>query len=142
MPSPHSETGSETVSLQNCHVNGLLDEYFLKTDMFPSFINSIIAQETRAELTVQETVATLLRATAMKRFSIAKSKLTKIVSEIDHRSDDDEEGANQPANDDDFDGVSSVELQELFRTVGKEVVDAQNRSTNRSGRRIASTLTY
>jgi len=116
---------------------GLLDEYFLETDMFPSFSNNKIARETRAELTVQETVATLLRATAMKRFSIAKSKLTKIVSEMDLRDGDGDGDENESAINDDFTDVSSEELQELFQTVGQEVVEAQKslyeaeRSTDR-----------
>ncbi|KAL7527545.1 hypothetical protein ACHAXR_004008, partial [Thalassiosira sp. AJA248-18] len=133
---PSSEVDTEAnVGARNGHKNGLLDEYFLQTDMFPSFTNSKIAQETRAELTVQETVASLLRASAMKRFLSAKSKLSKIVSEMDRR-DGDEEG-NPPTADNDFDDVSPDELQELFRKVGNEVVDAQKslyeseRSTDR-----------
>lgn len=120
-----SEEDESEASAKNGDI-GLLDEYFLETDMFPSFTNSSIAKETRAELTVQETVAVILRATAMKRFSTAKSKLTKVISEMECRDDaDDEEDGNQPNDNDDFIGVSSEELQELFRMVGNEVVDAQ-----------------
>lgn len=115
---------------------GLLDDYFLENEMFPSASNNTIIQETRAELTVQETVATLLRATAMKRFASAKSKLTSIVSEMDRQLLNDGEDDYQP-NDNDFDDVSSDELQELFLSVGNEVVEAQkslyesDRSTDR-----------
>ena len=119
--------------------NGLLDDYFLKTDMFPSLTNNTIAKETRAELTVQETVASLLRATAMKRFSLAKSKLAKVVNEMDRREDSnaDEDGDNKVAMDNEFSEVSSDDLQELFLKIGNEVVDSQQslydaeRSTDR-----------
>jgi len=117
--------------------NGLLDEYFLETDMFPSFVNSTIAKETRAELTVQETVATLLRATAMKRFSLAKSKLNEIVTEMDRRENSDDAENHDLIVNNEFNGVSSEDLQDLFHTVGNEVVDAQKslyeseRSTDR-----------
>jgi hypothetical protein len=36
--------------------SGSLDEYFLETDMFPSFTNNTFATETRAELTVYEEI--------------------------------------------------------------------------------------
>ena len=106
------------------------NEYFLGTDMFPSFGNSTIAKETRAELTVQET-------TAMKRFSLAKSKLKDIVAEIDRRENLDDAENHDLALNKVFDSVPSEELQDLFRTVGNEVVDAQKslyeseRSTDR-----------
>ena len=136
--SSHVETQSETAA-EIGHINGLLDEYFLETDMFPSFTNSKIAQETRAELTVQETVATILRATAMKRFSNAKSKLTRIVYEMDRRLGD--EGGNELAESD-LDDVSSDELQELFLKLGSETVDAQKSlyETERSTDRVNSHL--
>eukprot|EP00579_Thalassiosira_antarctica_P022530 CAMPEP_0201989896 /NCGR_PEP_ID=MMETSP0904-20121228/93091_1 /ASSEMBLY_ACC=CAM_ASM_000553 /TAXON_ID=420261 /ORGANISM="Thalassiosira antarctica, Strain CCMP982" /LENGTH=444 /DNA_ID=CAMNT_0048544137 /DNA_START=21 /DNA_END=1355 /DNA_ORIENTATION=- len=136
--SSHVETQGETAA-EIGHINGLLDEYFLETDMFPSFTNSKIAQETRAELTVQETVATILRATAMKRFSNAKSKLTTIVYEMDRRLGD--EGGNELTNND-FDDVSSDELQELFLKLGSETVDAQKSlyETERSTDRVNSHL--
>jgi hypothetical protein len=117
--------------------NGSLDEYFLDTDMFPSFTNNTITTETRAELTVQETVATLLRATAMKRFASAKSKLTRIVNEMDHRANDDAKIVNFVVASNEFSGLPPDELQELFKRVGNEVVDAQRslyeseRSTDR-----------
>jgi hypothetical protein len=116
------------------NTNGLLDEFFLETDMFPSFDNNKITKETRAELTVQESISTLLRASAMKRFSIAKENLTRIVHEMDRRGVDDEGGK---VSKHDFDGVSSEELQTLFEKVGNEVVEAQRslydseRSTDR-----------
>jgi hypothetical protein len=126
-------------SSDNNVINGLLDEYFLETDMFPSFGNNKITKETRAELTVQETISTLLRASAMKRFVSAKEKLTKIVHEMGYRNrsddDDDMHLANKQLND--FDNVSSEELQTLFERVGNEVIEAQrslydsDRSTDR-----------
>eukprot|EP00578_Thalassiosira_sp_NH16_P001150 CAMPEP_0181140806 /NCGR_PEP_ID=MMETSP1071-20121207/35495_1 /TAXON_ID=35127 /ORGANISM="Thalassiosira sp., Strain NH16" /LENGTH=1447 /DNA_ID=CAMNT_0023227771 /DNA_START=205 /DNA_END=4549 /DNA_ORIENTATION=+ len=121
------------------HIQGLLDEYFLETDMFPSFSNNRIAMETRPELTVQETVATLLCASSMKRFSVAKSRLTKIVSEIDRRECDEDQNE---IPDDDFFGVSSDELQEMFRKVGNEVVEAQQSlyDSERSSDRVNSHL--
>ncbi|KAL3781373.1 hypothetical protein ACHAW5_003929 [Stephanodiscus triporus] len=112
--------------------NGLLDEFFLETDMFPSSDNNKITKETRAELTVQESISTLLRASAMKRFSVAKEKLTRIVREMDRRGVDDEDGTLSK-----HDGISSEELQALFENVGNEVVEAQRslydseRSTDR-----------
>ena len=136
--SPQAEIQSDSSTVQDQNIrNGLLDEYFLETDMFPSFGNSTIAKETRAELTVQETVATLLRATAMKRFSLAKSKLNEIVAEMDRREISDDTENHELAANNEFDSVSSEELQELFHTVGNEVVDAQKslyeseRSTDR-----------
>ena len=131
-----AETGGDTTARNGHMTYGILDEYFLETDMFPSLTNSKIAKETRAELTVQETVATILRATAMKRFSHSKLKLTKVVSEMDRRDNNDEDGS-QLAIDNEFDGVSSDELQELFQKMGNEVLDAQKslyeaeRSTDR-----------
>ena len=128
-----AEVESRTVSSSDL-VNGLLDEYFLETDIFPSSDNNKITRETRAELTVQETISTLLRASALKRFSIAKEKLTRIVHEIDRRSGEDEDGKLAKH---DFDGVSSDELQTLFEKVGNEAVEAQRslydseRSTDR-----------
>mmetsp|Transcript_30081 Transcript_30081/g.63791 ORF Transcript_30081/g.63791 Transcript_30081/m.63791 type:complete len:616 (+) Transcript_30081:145-1992(+) len=136
-----TESDTETVAEDDQINYGLLDEYFLETDMFPSFSKNSIAKETRAELTVQETVATLLRATAMKRFSTAKSKLTQIVSEMD-RQDGDEDGDDQLAEDNDSVDISSDELQELFLKVGNEVVDAQKSlyDTERSSDRVNSHL--
>lgn len=87
-------------------------------------------------MTVQETVATLLRATAMKRFAIAKSKLTRIVTEMDRRESGDATSVNLAASND-FSDLSPDELQELFLKVGHDVVDAQRslyeseRSTDR-----------
>ena len=99
---------------------GLLDGFFrVDTDMFPSFSNSVIAHETRAELTVQETVATLLHATAMKRFALAKSKLQSIVEEMDRRLMDEETFSS------DSSAISSKELEEQWINVGNEVVEAQ-----------------
>jgi hypothetical protein len=119
---------------RNDHVYGLLDEYFLETDMFPSFDNNKITKEARAELTVQETITTLLRASAMKRFSMAKEHLTKIFNEMDRRGCDDEA---EKLVKNDFDGVTSDDLELLFERVGNEVVEAQRslyeaeRSTDR-----------
>ena len=105
---------------------GILDVFFLDdSDLFPSFSSSKIAQETRAELTVQETVAALLRATAMKRFSTAKSTLTDIVYEMDRRENEDYVGRDTDAPDDGFAAISSDDLQEMFIKVGSEVVSAQ-----------------
>jgi len=139
--SQQARTQGETTVAKSGHATiGLLDEFFMEiADMFPTLTNSTIARETRAELTVQETVATLLRATSIKRFAIAKSKLSKIVSEMDRRLDS-EEGDDDKANDNTpsgFDDVTAEELQELFQTAGNEVVDAQkslyesDRSTDR-----------
>jgi len=115
-------TQSETIEENQL---GVLDVYFLDdNDLFPSFSNSKIGQETRAELTVQETVAALLRATAMKRFSTAKSALTEIVNEMDRRENEEEGGKDMP-DDDDFGAISSEDLQEMFMKVGSEVVSAQ-----------------
>ena len=126
--SQQARTQGETTVAKSGHATiGLLDEFFMEiADMFPTLTNSTIARETRAELTVQETVATLLRATSIKRFAIAKSKLSKIVSEMDRRLDS-EEGDDDKANDNTpsgFDDVTAEELQELFQTAGNEVVDA------------------
>jgi hypothetical protein len=133
-----AEVESRTVSSNHC-INGLLDEYFLETDIFPCSNNSKITKETRAELTVQETISTLLRASAMKRFSIAKEKLTLIVHEIDRRSGEGEDGKLAR---NDFDGVSSDELQILFEKVGNEVVEAQRSlyDSERSSDRVNSHL--
>lgn len=115
---------------------GSLDEYFLETDMFPSFTNNTITSETRAELTVQETVAILLRATAMKRFARAKSKLARIVHEMDLRAYNDTKSVNLVASND-LSELTPDELQELFLKVGKDTVEAQRslyeseRSTDR-----------
>ena len=133
---PIPDNNADDVILDRSIQNGSLDEYFLDTDMFPSFTNNTITSETRAEMTVQETVATLLRATAMKRFAIAKSKLTRIVTEMDRRESGDATSVNLAASND-FSDLSPDELQELFLKVGHDVVDAQRslyeseRSTDR-----------
>lgn len=133
---PIPDNNADDVILDRSIQNGSLDEYFLDTDMFPSFTNNTITSETRAEMTVQETVATLLRATAMKRFAIAKSKLTRIVTEMDRRESGDATSVNLAASND-FSDLSPDELQELFLKVGNDVVDAQRslyeseRSTDR-----------
>lgn len=139
--SPQTETtNDETVAESNLHTpNGSLDDFFLEEpDMFPSFTNSAIADETRAELTVQETVASLLCATAKKRFAIAKSKLTNIVSEMDRRLSDDDGGkGGKEIVKNELADISPDELQELFERVGNVVLDAQRslyeaeRSTDR-----------
>ena len=119
-----TETKIRTSKTSKCsrHVMGCLDEYFLAAeDVFPSFCKSRIAQETRAELTVQETVASLLRATAMKRFYSAKSKLSMIVLEMDHR----ENLVRYKPSDNVLSRVSLEKLQELFTKIGSEVIDAQ-----------------
>ena len=136
---PSQVDDQSTSSSSDNNINGLLDEYFLETDIFPSFGNNKITKETRAELTIQETISTLLRASAMKRFVSAKEKFTKIVHEMDYRNlsddDDDMHLANKQLND--FDNVSSEELQTLFERVGNEVIEAQrslydsDRSTDR-----------
>lgn len=103
---------------------GILDEFFVDDhDLFPSFSNSKIAKETRAELTVQETVAALLRATAMKRFSTAKIALSEIVEEMDRRGN--MEGDTDMPDDSDLGMMPSEELEEMFIKVGSEVVSAQ-----------------
>lgn len=103
---------------------GILDEFFVDDhDLFPSFSNSKIAKETRAELTVQETVAALLRATAMKRFSTAKIALSEIVEEMDRRGNT--EGDTNMPDDSDLGMIPSEELEEMFIKVGSEVVSAQ-----------------
>jgi len=102
--------------------SGTLDEYFFDADdLFPSSKRNPITDETRAELTVQETVATLLRATAMKRFSIAKSKFATVVYEMDRRC-----CSNQTAEaENELKDMSSEELDELFRKLGHVVTEAQ-----------------
>lgn len=113
-PDPFAQSAGDSLDL------GLLDGFFqVDTDMFPSFSNSVIAHETRAELTVQETVATLLHATAMKRFALAKSKLQSIVEEMDLRL------MNEETLSSDLSAISSEELEEQWLNVGNEVVEAQ-----------------
>lgn len=116
---------------------GSLETYFMDAShLFPSFRKTRIAEETRAELTVQETVATLLRATATKRFLSVKRQLAKIVFEMDRRGDSGGE-EDQLSFDEDFSTTSSEELQELFDSVALEVMEAQqslyeaDRSTDR-----------
>lgn len=123
-------------SRQTSNGIGSLEIYFMDAShMFPSFRKSKIAEETRAELTVQETVATLVRATAIKRFSTVKRRLAKIVLEIDKRADS--SGDTEKNFDKDFSTTSSEELQDLFESVALEVMEAQqslyeaDRSTDR-----------
>ncbi len=118
------ETSNHELSNEDdiIEASGVLDEYFFDADdLFPSFKRNAIADETRAELTVQETVATLLRATAMKRFSIAKSKFATVVYEMERRdcSDQITEATNELKN------MTYDELDELFRKLGHEVTEAQ-----------------
>ena len=120
---PQTETAQSKAVEENHH--GILDIYFLDdNDLFPEFSNNVIGQETRAELTVQETVAALLRATAMKRFSTTKATLTEIVNEMDRRENE-AEGGKDMLDDGDLWAISSEELQEMFMKVGSEVVSAQ-----------------
>ena len=129
----------ENVSAQHIAGDkGSLDEYFLDaSDLFPSFGNTKIEKETRAELTVQETVATLLRASSINRFSSVKSKLAKIVFEMDRRADADSEQERQSFFDEEFTDTSREDLQEMFEHVAMEAMDAQmalyesDRSTDR-----------
>ncbi|KAL3799555.1 hypothetical protein HJC23_008682 [Cyclotella cryptica] len=139
-----SEEGSDVLppvqkKSVNCtgSVGGSLEEYFLEAShLFPSFSNNRIADETRAELTVQETVATLLRASAIKRFLSVKARLKKIVYEMDHRAESSGE-QQQAFFDEEFSTTSSEELRELFERVAMEVMEAQmslyesDRSTDR-----------
>ena len=123
------------------HISGTLDEYFLdQPDMFPSFTKNEISQETRHELTVQETMATILRANAMKQFTRAKSKLATVVSEIEHRSNIDED--NQMLADNELQELSFEELQELFLKTGSDVTEYQQKiyELDRSTDRINSHL--
>jgi hypothetical protein len=134
-----TEEGEENDSSDT--IKGMLDEYFLDADdLFPSFNQNKIATETRAELTVQETVATLLRATATKRFATAKAKFSSVVNEMDRRVNEetvDTQQRPQSPNDGDFADLSSEELQDLFEILGTEVMEAQkslyesDRSTDR-----------
>jgi hypothetical protein len=116
---------------------GYLEPYFLEAShLFPSFEKNKIADETRAELTVQETVATLLRASAIKRFLSIKARLAKVVTELDRRT---EAGGTeqQPKPDEEFNNLSLEEMQDLFESVAMEVMEAQrslyesDRSTDR-----------
>ena len=125
--------------------NGHLETYFMDANhLFPSFkLESKIAVETRAELTVQETVATLLRATAIKRFLSVKSRFAKIVTEIDCR----EELRNRQQEehefyDKDFSDTSYEELQDLFDSVAMEVMEAQRSlyESDRSADRVNAHL--
>ena len=130
-----------TVRPASRYGRGHLETYFMDAKhLFPSFKESKIAVKTRAELTVQETVATLLRATAIKRFSSVKARFAKIVIEMDHRAesnDTEQQHEQQQFFDADFSNTSDEELQELFESVGKEVMEAQlslyesDRSTDR-----------
>lgn len=145
--SPQAEIANdETVAAESAlHApNGSLDDFFLEEpDMFPSFTDSVIADETRAELTVQETVATLLCATAKKRFAIAKSKLTNIVSEMDRRlTDGDGNEGESKLSGNEFADAPPDELQDLFSRVGNEVLDAQRSlyEAERSADRVNSHL--
>lgn len=134
-----TEEGEENDSSDT--IKGMLDEYFLDADdLFPSFNQNKIATETRAELTVQETVATLLRATATKRFATAKAKFSSVVNEMDRRVNEetvDTQQRPQSPKDGDFADLSSEELQDLFEILGTEVMEAQkslyesDRSTDR-----------
>ncbi|KAL7550395.1 hypothetical protein ACHAWF_013636, partial [Thalassiosira exigua] len=144
--SPQSKTEQELESeaTEGCHMNGLLDEYFLDTEIFPSVTSNDIARETRAALTVQETVAALLRATAMKRFSIAKSRLAEIANEIDRRDATNEEGSSDEdhVTGNGYSDLSSEELNSLFQEVGSEAVEAQKSlyESERSSDRVNSHL--
>ena len=142
IPDPSNSSGDHhnTEKPTSIYGKGHLETYFMDANhLFPSFKESKIAVETRAELTVQETVATLLRATAIKRFSSVKAKFSKIVFEMDHRaaSDDTEQLERQQFFDEDFSNTSDEELRDLFESVGKEVMEAQlslyesDRSTDR-----------
>lgn len=132
-----SFTTDESGNQHHSEGKGSLETFFMNAmHMFPLFHKSEIAKETRAELTVQETVATLLRATAIKRFLSVKKRFTKIVLEMDRRADLDG-GDQQIFSDEDFRSVSTEELDGLFKSVGEEVMEAQlslyesDRSTDR-----------
>jgi hypothetical protein len=132
-----SDTDKPTNHQYNSKGRGSLETYFMDAmHMFPLLHKSKIAKETRAELTVQETVATLLRATAIKRFLSVKKRFTKIVLEMDRRADLDGEN-QQNFFDEDFVNTSTEELDGLFKSVATEVMDAQmslyesDRSTDR-----------
>ena len=125
--------------------NGQLETYFMDANhLFPSFkLESKIAVETRAELTVQETVATLLRATAIKRFLSVKSRFAKIVAEIDKREElRHDEQEEHEFYDQDFSDTSHEELQDLFNTVALEVMEAQRSlyESDRSADRVNAHL--
>ena len=129
-------------------LKGSLDDFFLESE---DFMNSKLAKhavshDERAELTIQEAVATMLKAAAMNRLSRIKNEW-KIASDSlflrkAQKEDDDKETANDPKDNLPFDHMPTDELEKHFTKLGEEMLESMavvrelSDSLNELGRRL------
>lgn len=129
-------------------LKGSLDDFFLETEdvMKSKLAKHSVSHDERAELTVQEAVATMLKASAMKRLSRIKNEW-KVASDSlflrkAQTEDDGKEATNEPKEKFPFDNLTTDELEKHCTKLGKEMLESMaivrelSDSLNELGRRL------
>jgi hypothetical protein len=156
----HDEVSSKTSSNAN-GPGGRLETYFSNNDEVESltqYQKSELSRETRAELLVQETLAAMLRATALKRMALLKQRWTAAATALEGRLKENTDGENSgdnstaltmgdvaPGDVETFRMHSDTEIKELSSlcsTLGKQLAEAMQtvKELDESSKRIGARL--
>jgi hypothetical protein len=127
---------------------GALDAFFLVTDEATSKTSAEenISRETRAELTVQETLASILRATALKRAAIIKKRWLATAHALEVRmsmlAQNNTIISHETDSHPQFADMSIEELQSLSSNLGERFAEALQtvQELDESAKRIGSRL--
>jgi len=124
-----------TISSGNNIEDGLLEMFFQAGDdvTFFDLQDGSISREVRAELTVQQTVAVMLRATALSRlfrlktqWKLAVDELSRRGRKLNHRSGEEDTTGDEHLDmeGDDLDGeMEDGELETIANTLGQKVIE-------------------
>ena len=148
--------GSKATTVEAETSAGRLDEFFVfQEDVFASTYDDTVSRELRAELEVQEAHATLLRATALKRFAAVNAEwhavgqvLTARLEELDSLEDEEgiptaEKVTTEPGNNaSNLESMSLDALKEYCNMAASKMRDAAEtvHHLDVSAKRIGSRL--
>jgi hypothetical protein len=122
--------GQRSMEKSNSAEEGSLEILFIETDdvMNITLDNYAVSHDERAELTVQEAVATLLKATALKRLSQLKIEWKDASNTLSQRralqAGDKTESALQAPQPTLHENLNDEEVENLCKNLGEEVLDA------------------
>ena len=128
-------------------LNGSLEAFFVpEENLKVTSLTDEISIETRAELTVQETLAGILRATALKRMEVLKGRWISAATALERRTDATASAAvpdgQGPGADPRYEDMDLAELEALSGSLGKRFSEALQtvQELSESAKRIGSRL--
>ena len=152
-PSPFDDASSTPSNSK-----GRLETYFAhndEADSLSQYQQSELSRETRAELLVQETLATMLRATALKRMVLLKRRWMVAAAALELRLNENADGRNnenstsilaiddaEPKGDAENSDTDIEELSSLCSSLGEQLSEAMQtvKELDESSKRIGSRL--